>query len=726
MREPKTVTVFGAGVSGLSAAHELVARGFEVTVVDPDINEFVTAFTYDRGVGGMARSQFAVDDAQYPSDVMKPLERASAYLLDTTIVVTSADDPSARAREVVEQASALIAREHAKGRPFSVGIRLPTRTRTRRVEDDHRFAYLSKHLRVPDGLALRQFVVFTDTTEEERESTVFFDTSYSVLPAEHGFRFFPSFYRHLFDTMKRTPISKPKESETGARTVYDNLVAVESLGFAREGRRTSFLMPRRPAASFEEFRRSFEKMLGELEWSGEDLARFSLKLFEYATSSTRRRNDEYERMSWSDFVDLPSYTPTMQEHIEYGPQMMLSLRGSHSDARTQGNTVIQLLLDQIKEGLRPDSILSAPTSSAWFDHWHRYLLDEGVLFRRGRLARLAREDGKLVPVAEDAAGQVLDVASDYYVLALSVKPMVEIARAVGLEHLRAPEHADLARIARFLDKDSPAKRIDPLRDMSGIQFYFDTDVRFWRGHSQYLDSEWGLTSIAQQQFWAKQRSQSDAYRSVLSVDIGIWDRPTRKGKEPITAHQCTDPTRLAEEVWAQIVDHHDEAFAAAYGPKARFPYPRSFALDQALTIGTSFENRYPFLVNVVGQFLVRPGELQAEEPKATSRYCLCDGIVMAGTHMKTYTRITSMEAANESARHAVNRILDDAGTPADHCEIWDPEDWEFPDLAWLREIDDTLAARGLPHFVKILGWTELPSLILPDVVQSLARKGMRP
>src|SRR5215470_5874288 len=37
------------------------------------------------------------------------------------------------------------------------------------------------------------------------------------LPGEHGFRFFPRFYKHLIDTMRRTPYR-------GSRSVADNLV----------------------------------------------------------------------------------------------------------------------------------------------------------------------------------------------------------------------------------------------------------------------------------------------------------------------------------------------------------------------------------------------------------------------------------------------------------------------------------------------------------------------
>jgi 15-cis-phytoene desaturase len=41
------------------------------------------------------------------------------------------------------------------------------------------------------------------------------------LPGEHGFRFFPSFYKHLPDTMKRIPFG------TNPQGVFDNLVATD-------------------------------------------------------------------------------------------------------------------------------------------------------------------------------------------------------------------------------------------------------------------------------------------------------------------------------------------------------------------------------------------------------------------------------------------------------------------------------------------------------------------
>src|SRR5215831_17306692 len=47
------------------------------------------------------------------------------------------------------------------------------------------------------------------------------------LPGEHGFRFFPSFYRHLPDTMKRIPFAR------NPRGVFDNLTATSRTRLAR-------------------------------------------------------------------------------------------------------------------------------------------------------------------------------------------------------------------------------------------------------------------------------------------------------------------------------------------------------------------------------------------------------------------------------------------------------------------------------------------------------------
>jgi 15-cis-phytoene desaturase len=60
------------------------------------------------------------------------------------------------------------------------------------------------------------------------------------LPGEHGFRFFPGFYRHLPDTMSRIPY--------GTRTVAGNLLESTRILVARAGMPSLELLARLPQA----------------------------------------------------------------------------------------------------------------------------------------------------------------------------------------------------------------------------------------------------------------------------------------------------------------------------------------------------------------------------------------------------------------------------------------------------------------------------------------------
>ena len=58
------------------------------------------------------------------------------------------------------------------------------------------------------------------------------------LPGEHGFRFFPGFYRHLPDTMGRIPSGSPP-----TRTVRDHLVGATRILFAQAGGPNEIIAP---------------------------------------------------------------------------------------------------------------------------------------------------------------------------------------------------------------------------------------------------------------------------------------------------------------------------------------------------------------------------------------------------------------------------------------------------------------------------------------------------
>lgn len=750
------ITIFGAGIAGLTAAHELVMRGFTVQVIDKDFNDAFDPAKprelLDRGIGGMARSQWAIaaGGGTLEGSYMRRLW-SGAELLHNRVLRFTRDKQGNAVPESRERADelldALVRASRALGKAglseASVALVVPLR-KDATLADDARARYLRTEL-AKRGISKRVIdnMLVEGPEHDHDPDTVYFSANGLVVPAEHGFRFFPSFYRHLFDTMKRTTIQNPEPSERTKATVFQNLVPCDGLGFARAGRAVSFMVPRRAILSFEAIRQILREVLGELEYTNQDIARFSLRLFKYMTSSTARREAEYEHVSWGDFLGSELYSKVSREHIEYGPQMSAALRGSQSDARTQGNITVQLFMDQLKPDANADFTLSGPTSSTWFDHWHDFLRAHRVTFSRGTLEGFEVKDGQVVPIVRGCK-----VIGTNYVLALSLPGIAAVAdsflRAAKQAGIPDEKLEDFRRVKAFagdLDTDLQlACPKGPLQHLSGIQYYFDQDVRFWRGHTQYLDSAWGLTSIAQHQFWARSRLPEDQYKSILSVDIGIFDRPyqPRGGGPAKTVWECT-AEEIAKYAWEQIRDHHDNAFRQRYGEHVVFPEPVAYALDETLVFlpdrdGAEKRNYSPFLVNQTGKYPTRPGRVMREPGKSKCISCYevipsgrapRGSYVLAGTYMQTYTRLTSMEAANESARHAVNALLQAWKIGGDRCDIWDPEDHEVEDLQWFKDLDEELLRRGLPHFVDVLGWTELPDTLLPSDFRMLGLMGLR-
>jgi hypothetical protein len=738
-RMPPRVAVFGAGVTGLTAAHELIERGFQVRVYEetpPGPDEEVC------GIGGMARTQYATvpvqneEYAQHPQETKdafieaSPLSEARAAFLALRIPFREGlfePDPDAltRLEQVFPFIDSLSTNVQLVVRGYTcdpqLKISVSNEAGVQERLDYKRAARIVEILGTRIDSTRLEAVAFgyglpndPRAAAADREY-VDFQLLEDLLPGEHGFRFFPSFYRHLFDTMSRIPLSAHGTvfRESG-RTVADNLVTPETQGIAYEDHdpasktealRATHTMPRRLPKSARELLKVIRESLERSGVTIADALKLQEKFLRYMTSCPGRRT-EYEKQSWWDFIDGDSYTPRCRQYLETSPQMLVAMRASQSDARTIGNVAVQLFLDQFTNGERTDRTLNAPTTTAWLAPWQRYLVRQGVEFVRGRLRQLRKVGRRTVAVVElaeevhDDAGLVATswretaLDFDYYVVAVSANEAQKIVRDEFRKKVAGDpfKRCDCARIAKLELGDAtleqPGGHVD---HMSGIQFYFRSEVAFVAGHTVYPDSKWGLSSIAQPQFWSTRRGWWDGYRGLLSVDIGNWHTKGSKGK---TAWSCT-PDEIAEEVWAQIM-------ATSIDPDVEPPL--FYHLDDNIVLDPEtrrpVENKTPMLINAKGTFRNRPGHYAGDH---FAYHLHNKQLVFAGTYLQTYTRLTCMEAANESARHAVSAILRDAKFQGDEPRFWNPESNEFPDLEWLVELDGKLHAQGLPHVFDVLG-----------------------
>ncbi|GBG35743.1 phytoene dehydrogenase [Mycobacterium montefiorense] len=490
------------------------------------------------------------------------------------------------------------------------------------------------------------------------------------------------------------------------------------------------------------------------------------------------------------------YSPTCDKLLRQMPRILVALDSIWGDARTNMSTYLQLYLNMDRRDNKADGVLNGPTTESWLDHWYRHLVALGVRFVQKAAARLdppvfdPTQPAHLRPRAQITLADGTRVSSDYTVVAVDA-PGAEyittalraagtggtVARLNGFTTIAPPPDGPLQP-----EKTRPQRRRNPysmdemgrvpwdrFQTLCGIQYYFDTEFQLLRGHILLTGTQWALSSINQSGLWEKRPILDlDGCTSVLSVDIGDFNTPSGhlldefgRGK---AARDCT-ADEIAAEVWRQIIS----ALTSNTGSAAEevMPWPVWYALDRGLVMATGpgqgqgrvVRNESPYLVPIVGDWDNRPGsdpwnphgtsytttppeDVWLEDLEQQNVWQARHGgyqvhnnsVVFAGTWNKTFTRVTSMESACESGRHAVNAILDhyiwvesggldrrektpaldwefpygflDQGmsspirmpTPAgDYCYVFDIENREPADTRALRTVDSKLSEQSLPH-----------------------------
>lgn len=479
----------------------------------------------------------------------------------------------------------------------------------------------------------------------------------SVVPGEHGFRFFPGFYWHIIDTMDRIP--------DGDGSVADNLVATEET-LVTNVLGTEVTEETRTPTSLSEW----QEVVVPPRLTGlprSEALFFAERMLEIATSCRERRENELEETAWWEFVEADRMSSTYQQHVAHSTQSFVALDPRKASVRTMGEISIQLIRGRLDPDLVCERVLCGPTSETWIDPWVAHLEDEDVTFRPGVSVReLHVSDDRISGVTAEHAGGSERITADYYVAALPVQVLRRLADDALLQ--AAPSLCGLEALATDW--------------MVGIQFYLSEHLPLSTGHQNYTGSPWALTSISQQQFWETdlaERSGGDV-RGVLSVIVSDWDTPGTVHDRP--ARDCS-PAEIREEVFAQLERHLNRDGRT----RLTEDIVVGWSLDSAIEPredGTGVTNADPLFINTVGSY--------HERPPADVRI---QNLVLAGDYVRTNTDLASMEGANEAARRAVNAIVADSGLRAEPCRIR-----EHPEPAFFepfKAADRVQYQAGLTH-----------------------------
>lgn len=562
------------------------------------------------------------------------------------------------------------------------------------------------------------------------------------LPAEHGFRFFPGFYRHVTDTMRRIPFFDH------GTPVFDNLVETTEFALARYDA-APIKLPTRMPGSLRQLQRDLERYLheelpvfepGELEFYAE-------RIWQILTSSQERRNDEYERTGWWDYIGAEQRSLTYRKYLGNLSRTLVAANPRRVSTRTNGNTFVQMLLDVGRSGSQVDRVLNGPTNEVWIHPWLQYLLGRGcryylntqvesieidtdggigavtirpIDYKDARppyegMTRAVRviECDRYGVTRSEAIGQEgsFRIQADYFISAMPVEAMAEL---LSDEVLAAdPTLATLPRLA------------ESTRWMNGLLFYLGRNVNIVHGHTIFVDPAWALTSISQRQFWTADGFDTYAdgkVEGILSIDISNWVEadPDLTLVGELLACNCT-ASQIKDFAWEYVkrsLNHGDSALQdtdrihAVIDPAIvemlHILRERGTTLEAArkdLVLDETWRDLYqrkqknlePLLVNEVNTWGLRP-----------DAYTRIPNLFLASDYVRTHTDLATMEAANEAARRAVNALLDAAGSRAPKCRVWKlREPWLFGIYRWLdrRRYAKGLPWRGkLPWPLRLLQW----------------------
>ena len=163
------------------------------------------------------------------------------------------------------------------------------------------------------------------------------------LPGEHGFRFFPGFYRHLPDTMKRIPYA-------GNASVFQNLVEATRIHLARAGHPPLILSARIPQ-NLEDWAVAFKGIFMGIGVPDEEVLFFADRMFTLLTSCPERMDAEYEHIPWWTFIEAANHSAAYQTLLGKGlTRSLVAVRAQEASTRTAGYTLLQLLFGLMTVG----------------------------------------------------------------------------------------------------------------------------------------------------------------------------------------------------------------------------------------------------------------------------------------------------------------------------------------------------------------------------------------
>ncbi len=144
---------------------------------------------------------------------------------------------------------------------------------------------------------------------------------------------------------------------------------------------------------------------GDLDLTHDDLRFFGSKVWQIVTSCRERRDTDYEKIGWWEFIGAEHRSLAYQKLLGHGiTRSLVAAKARTASTKTIGDIFVQLLFDIVTPGPSTDRVLNGPTNDVWIDPWRRYLESQGVDYHPNSKAIAVSFDGQRIRSATISQG----------------------------------------------------------------------------------------------------------------------------------------------------------------------------------------------------------------------------------------------------------------------------------------------------------------------------------
>jgi hypothetical protein len=480
------------------------------------------------------------------------------------------------------------------------------------------------------------------------------------IPSEHSWRGYAPFYNNTFDIMKRIPLTNNKN-----KTVYDNLSLPITFYSLRD--------------KVYEYKSNLNII--DYFWIGYFLLKYNcsnnrkniyykIKLIDIFKN--KLSEDAYKYLV--DFVCGPGYGMEKKDasyaHYFKGLTMGLYNQSVYSHTHTSIN-------GQIYKTKSSDKwhVMNQPTNEAWFDHWEKYLIDQGVIFYKNtKLTKLNISNNKITSCVLN--NSIVLQANEYI---LCINPF-------NAEQLFASNNqfTNLHQQHYMLNLKTDSRQV-------AFRLGFNKKIKFPIENIAFVfpDSEFNITLYPQEKSWKADIKLDDMNRinSLWSGTIlelyrtsKIYNKPGLNLTKEELMNEIIYQILRSKSLQKLIFDNNN-----FYLGKSDIFYTEIW-YEWEYTNGNLDQINKKWITNIYNQKFRPDAKTQIEN------------LYIGGSHGKTSIEIWSMEGAVESGKNISNLILTKYNLPKTYIhKHQDPNYFKI-----FKFIDDILYKLNLPNIIDVV------------------------